>query len=71
MRECPQCHGSGEVHGFGYATNPFSGVQVNDPQMEESAPCPRCDGEGVLDDRFDRVDAPSKKHGPQEAENAA
>jgi hypothetical protein len=38
-RTCQQCYGGGEVH---WNPSPF-----NDPQCDESATCPRCDGEGV------------------------
>ena len=48
MRVCPACHGSGEVHQYGPAINPFSGIRTLDPQMQESEMCRRCDGEGVL-----------------------
>ncbi len=38
-RRCQQCDGGGEVH--------WNPSPINDPQCEEAATCPRCDGEGT------------------------
>jgi hypothetical protein len=35
-RSCLQCGDSGEIH--------WNPSHIGDPQLEQSAPCPRCDG---------------------------
>jgi hypothetical protein len=38
-RTCTKCDGGGEVH--------WNPSPINDPQLEQSATCPRCDGKGT------------------------
>ncbi len=38
-RQCTRCDGGGEVY--------WNPSPINDPQLEEAATCPRCDGEGT------------------------
>lgn len=40
--ECPDCGGTGEIVISPLGVNPFSGVPVHDPQLEDIVPCPRC-----------------------------
>lgn len=39
---CSVCHDEGEIVIGGMSVNPFSGVPVYDPQLEDVVPCPRC-----------------------------
>lgn len=43
---CPECDDTGEIVVTGMSVNPFSGVPVPDPQLEDIVPCPRCSGAG-------------------------
>jgi DnaJ-class molecular chaperone len=51
VRECPYCHGDGEVQVGDMSASPFSGVPVLDPELDAYARCWHCQGTGELVDR--------------------
>jgi hypothetical protein len=65
MKDCPRCHGSGEI---GWNDSP-----INDPQCAQEATCNVCHGEGVVvahDPIGDRDEAVMAEHFEKlEAEN--
>lgn len=44
---CERCGGGGEIH--------WNPSRNNDPQMVEDAECPDCDGDGVIECRWDEI----------------